>query len=89
MRTYIIKIIIAFIAVYMLFELTLGSKINYFSHKINSITDVQKRVEIKEKILNEMAKATAKENYFSKNEQLIISKFLNKIIKELKEAPKE
>jgi cell division FtsZ-interacting protein ZapD len=88
MRTYIIKILIAAITVYILFELTLGPKINYYSHKLNSITDVQNRIEIKEKILIEMKKATAKENYFSKDEQVIISNFLNKIIKELKVMPK-
>ena len=46
-------------------------------------------LEIKEKILKEMKKGTEKENFFSDEERVILSRFINKILKELKtETPK-
>ena len=45
------------------------------------------RLFIKKKILNEMKKGTEKEYIFSDEERVIISKFINKILNELKTAP--
>ena len=84
MRIYIYKIIIAVVSLYILFEFTIGSRIDFYSNKIKSINDQQKRIEFKEKILKEMEKGSKKENYFSEKERIIISNFLNKIFKELK-----
>ena len=47
----------------------------------------QQRIEIKEKILKEMKKGTEKENFFSDEESVILSRFINKILKELKTEP--
>tara|TARA_B100000242_G_C42616294_1_gene290631 strand:+ start:161 stop:427 length:267 start_codon:yes stop_codon:yes gene_type:complete len=84
MRIYIYKIIIAVVSLYILFEFTIGSRIDFYSNQIKSINDQQKRIEFKEKILKEMEKGSKKENYFSEKERIIISNFLNKIFKELK-----
>ena len=84
MRIYIYKIIIAVVSLYILFEFTIGSRIDFYSNQIKSINDQQKRIEFKEKILKEMEKGSKKENYFSEKERMIISNFLNKIFKELK-----
>ena len=87
MRQFILKTFIIFIAVYILFQITLGYRINEFSSKIKSIANQQQRIEIKEKIFNEMKKGTEKENFFSNEERIILSRFINKIINELKTAP--
>ena len=87
MRQFILKTFIIFIAVYILFQITLGYKINEVSSKIKSIANQQQRIEIKEKIFNEMKKGTEKENFFSNEERIILSRFINKIINELKTAP--
>ena len=87
MRQFILKTFIIFVAVYILFQITLGFRINEFSSKIKSITSQQQRIEIKKKILNEMKKGTEKENFFSDEERVILSKFINKILNELKTAP--
>jgi hypothetical protein len=41
------------------------------------------RIEFKEKILSEMKKGAEKDNIFSKEERLILSNFINKILLEL------
>ena len=83
MREYTIKIIIALVAAYILFKITIGSIINTYVTKIKSLKDYSQRTEIKEKILTEMKKGTEKEYFFNENERIIISNFLNKIINEL------
>ena len=87
MRQFILKTFIIFVAVYILFQITLGYRINEFSSKIKSIANQQQRIEIKNKILNEMKKGTEKEYFFSDEERVILSKFINKILNELKTAP--
>ena len=89
MRQFILKTAIIFVAVYILFQITLGYRINELSSKIKSMANQQQRIEIKEKILKEMKKGTEKENFFSDEERVILSRFINKILKELKtETPK-
>tara|TARA_Y100001958_G_C20735942_1_gene226761 strand:- start:24 stop:293 length:270 start_codon:yes stop_codon:yes gene_type:complete len=87
MRQFILKTFIIFVAIYILFQITLGYRINEVSSKIKSITNQQQRIEIKEKILNEMKKGTEKENFFSDKERVILSNFINKILNELKAVP--
>ena len=83
MRQYILKILIAVIATYILFQVTVGYRIDFYSSKIQSLTSQHKRIELKEKIFNEMEKGIKKENFFTTEERIILSKFINKIIKEL------
>ncbi|MDC1158563.1 hypothetical protein OAT08_03250 [Pelagibacteraceae bacterium] len=83
MRDYIVKIFILMIALYILFKITIGSVINTYFSKIEKLTNQKNRIEIKEKILLELKKGTEKENLFNSEEKIIISNFINKIIREL------
>ena len=83
MREYTIKIVIALIALYVLFKITIGALISSYVLKVKPFTDHSQRIIVKEKILEEMKKGTEKDNFFSNEESLIISNFLNKIINEL------
>tara|TARA_B110000305_G_C19113525_1_gene480853 strand:+ start:366 stop:632 length:267 start_codon:yes stop_codon:yes gene_type:complete len=83
MREYLIKLVIAIIALYILFKITIGSILNTYFSKIEKLTNQNQRVEIKEKILQEMKKGSEKENIFSNKERVIISNFLQKLIDEL------
>ena len=83
MREYTIKIVIALIALYILFKITIGALLNTYISKIKSYTDHSQRIVVKEKILDEMRKGTEKGDFFSNEEKLIILNFLNKIIDEL------
>ena len=83
MRIYIYKLLIALFLFYIFFELTIGSRIDYFTKKINMFSDHQSRLEIKEKLKNELRKAVEKENYLTVEERVLISNFINKLKKEL------
>ena len=83
MKIYIYKLLIALFFFYVLFELTIGSRIDYFTNKINVFSDQQSRYEIKEKIKSEIRKGINKENLFSEEEKILISDFIKKINKEL------
>ena len=86
MRTFILKTIVITLAIYILFQFTLGQVINNISSKFKLVSNHQ-RIEIKTKIFEEMKKGTEKENLFSDEERVILSNFINKILNELKEAP--
>ncbi len=73
MKTFIIKTVIVFIALYFFFELTIGPRLDYYKYKIK-------------KIKEEMKKAIEKENYLTQEEKDLIVQFLNKIKEELKEG---
>ena len=83
MKIYIYKLLIALFFFYVLFELTIGSRIDYFTNKINVFSDQQSRYEIKEKIKSEIRKGINKENLFSEEEKILISDSIKKINEEL------
>ena len=84
MKLFISKSLIIIFFLYILFELTIGSRLDQLRDQITFINDQKKRIEIKEKILDEMEKGTEKENYFNDKEREVISNFINKILNELK-----
>jgi len=83
MKIFIYKLIISLFAVYILFEFTIGSRIDYYKDSINSLKDSNQRFLIKEKIKDELRKAINKENYFTDEERSLISRFIKKIRDEL------
>ena len=83
MKTYIYKLLIALLVFYIFFELTIGSRIDYITNKINIFADHQSRMEIKEKLKDEIRKGIEKDNYFTDEERVLISDFIKKIKKEL------
>ena len=84
--------IITLIGVYALFELTLGTRLDYYKLKIEDIEyklSNQGRKDSIQKIKIEMKKAIEKENYLDQEEKDLIVQFLNKIKEELKNAKVE
>lgn len=83
MRNYIYKIIIAVIALIIVFEFTIGKSLD----KITSQTDIfltkEGRKEIVNSIKKEIKKANDKENYLDEEERVLIKNFIEKIKKEL------
>ena len=80
MKTFILKLLVSILFVYLLFEFTIGKRIDYLQNQIK---------EIKNKILEELEKANKKENILEERERKIISTFIEKINKELtSEKPK-
>jgi len=84
MKSFVYKLLIALFFLYIFFELTIGSRIDYFRNTLDSVKDPQTRVVMKEKIKMELRKAIEKENYLTEEERYLISNFIKKIQSELK-----
>ncbi len=83
MRKFLVKTIIVIVAVFFLYQFTIGSEISNLKNRLVSFSDPGKREMIKEKLKDEMRKGIQKEKYFDEEERVLISQFLKKILKEL------
>ena len=83
MKTFIIKTAIALSAVYILFEISIGSRLDYFQNSLEILKDERARIDLKEKVKEELKKGIEKENYFTEEEKYLISTFIKKISSEL------
>jgi hypothetical protein len=86
MRNYIYKVIIAIIALIIVFEFTIGRKFNQIEKISNNFLTKEGRKATINSLKNEMSKATKKENYLTENERVLINEFVSKIKKELNAA---
>ena len=86
MRNYIYKVIIAMIALIIVFEFTIGRKFNQIEEISNNFLTKEGRKAMINSLKNEMSKATKKENYLTENERVLINEFVSKIKKELNAA---
>ena len=84
MKSYIYKVIIAIIALIIVFEFTIGRKFE----ELNKITETFVTKEGRDRMIfsikNEMGKAINKENYLTDDERILINQFIEKIKNELK-----
>jgi hypothetical protein len=83
MKIFIFKSIVVFIITYALFQVTFFSQFKKLKHSIDNLKEKETRIVFKEKLLSEIKEANNKEFYFTVEERLILSKFLNKILIEL------
>ena len=83
MRSFILKTTIITAAIFFLFQLTIGYRVDNFSKNIKSLTNQHERIKIKTKILEEINKGNKKDYLFSIEEREILSRFINKILIEL------
>ena len=83
MKIFLYKLLVSLVAFYIFFELTIGSRTDYFENLLNSLRDDNQRIIMKEKLKDEMRKAIKKENYFTEEEKYLISNFIKKIQNEL------
>ena len=65
MKIFIYKLLVSLALFYVFFELTIGSRIDEITNKLNIFTDHQSRVVAKEKLKEELKKAIEKENYLT------------------------
>ena len=86
MRNYIYKVLIAVIALIVLFEFTIGKTINKISSQTELVFTKEGRKAMISSIKVEMEKAIKKENYLDEEERILINKFIKKIKDELKSA---
>ena len=84
MRNYIYRVLIAIIALIVLFEFTIGKTINKISSQTELVFTKEGRKGMISSIKIEMEKAVKKENYLDEDERILINKFIKKIKDELK-----
>ena len=83
MRQFIYKTIIIIVALIVAFEFTIGKTINKFNQKAEMVFSKEGRKGMVITMKKEMQKAIDKENYLTKEERILINKFINKIKNEL------
>ena len=83
MKVFIYKALIVVFLSFLLFEFTLGQKIKEIDSKIENLNSKGEREKIANKIRKEIERANQKENILSTKDRELLSKFINKIIKEL------
>ena len=83
MKIFLYKLIISLVAFYIFFEITIGSRIDYFENLVNTFKDDNQRIIMKEKLKDELRNAIKKENYLTEDEKYLISNFIKKIQNEL------
>ena len=80
---FLYKLLVSLVAFYIFFELTIGSRIDYFENLLNSLRDDNQRIIMKEKLKDKLRKAIKMEIYFTEDEKYLISNFIKKIQNEL------
>ena len=83
MRDYIYKILILSVAIMLVFEFTIGRRLNQINDKIDSLLTKEGRKQMVISLKNEIKKANEKENYLDEEERILIKTFISKIKKEL------
>ena len=84
MKLFIYKTLIVAFSAYILFQFTIGQKIQNYENKIYSLNNKNEREKIADKIREEIKSANSKENILNKNDKELLSNFINKLIDELK-----
>ena len=86
MKQYIYKVIIALIAVVLIYEFTIGKLIKKYTDKLNYISTKEGRKELVITLREEIKRGVNKERYLSKEDALLLNQFIEKIRTELRET---
>ena len=74
------------LSIILIYEFTIGKQISQFSGRMDAISSKEGRKESINKLREELKRAVKKDRYLSKEDAKLISEFLFKIQKELKEV---
>ena len=83
MKIFIYKTIFVTICFFLLYQFTIGKKINYYDYHIKNLTNDQGRELIRNKIRNELKKATERDQILDFEDRELLRKFITKIQSEL------
>ena len=78
--------IVAIIAIVLVYEFTIGKLIKKYSDKFNYISTKDGRKELVISLREEIQKGVKKERYLSKEDAQLLNQFIKKIQKELRES---
>ena len=83
MKIFIYKTIFATLCLFILYQLTLGEKIDNYEHSLRNLTNDQGRELIRNKIRGELKKAIVKDQILKPEDREILKQFIAKIQNEL------
>ena len=83
MKIFIYKLLISFISIFILFQLTVGLLIKETKKTVKELSSKESAILIKDKIRNEIKSGLLKENILNKEDALLLKQFYKKIKKEL------
>ena len=83
MKLFLYKTLIVMFFIYIIFEITVGQRINKYEEKLDNLINERGREQIIIKIKDEIRRANEKENYFTPEDRKLLSTFIKKIQKEL------
>ena len=86
MRSFIYKSLVVLICVILVYEFTIGKQIALLKDKTDSILTKEGRRETVDKVRDEINKAINKDRYLSKEDAILLNRFIKKIKQELIEA---
>ena len=83
MKIFVYKVVFTMIALFFLFNFTVGYQIRKIEDKITNISSAEQINNIKTKLRKEMNSAINKDKIFNEDDKLLINRFIKKIILEL------
>ena len=83
MREYIYKVLIAVVALIVVFEFTIGKSLNKITKQTDILLTKEGLQSLVSSVKIEMEKAVKRDNYLKEDERILINNFINKIKKEL------
>jgi len=83
MKIFIYKTIFVLIGVYILYQFTIGIKINSYERNLKNFTNDQGREQIRNKIRDELRKAISKDQILKTEDKKLLKEFITKIQNEL------
>ena len=83
MKLFVYKTIFVLIGIYILYQVTIGIKIGDYEKKIKNLTNDQGREMIRDKVREEIKKATEKEQILKDEDIKLLRNFIIKIQREI------
>ena len=86
MKSFIYKTIVILFGIILLYEFTVGKQVALFKDKFDILKSKEGRRDGVDKLRNEIQKAINKDRYLSKEDAILLNRFIKKIQKEIIEA---
>ena len=83
MKIFVYKTIFVLVGIYILYQFTLGTKIESYERYLKNFTNDQGREQIRNKIRDELRKANSKDQILRKEDKKLLKEFIAKIQNEL------
>ena len=83
MKIFLYKFVIILFGIFLLFEITIGSKIKFYERNFKNLYSKTNIENIKLKIREEMKSAVKSERYLNPEDSALIGQFIEKIQKEI------